>query len=788
MAEALDQLKWSSAYKLASAQSSPAQTLQGDKILLPPSALEALLEAAPNVPSSDNHTFTAFDPSNPYSVAAAQHERSLYRSTSQHLPNPLMFRLRNQRSGNVVYAGIREFSAQEGSVVLSAYLRDALGVKEGDIPPATSTNGKGTNGVIDLTSDDDAMALDAPDEGVRISITAHQLPKGTYVRLRPLEAGYNPDDWKSLLERQLRSNYTTLTKDTILSVRGPGSEEFRLLVDKFAPEGDGICVVDTDLEVDIEALNEEQARETMKQIAARAQKAPGTEKGSSVGGKIDVWKSVDGRVLEGEYVDYELPSWDRARALEVELSVQDGEEVDLFVTPRSSRQRAVPREDEYVFGDVSSPKDGVKRIVIQPTNVALEDTESLMISVHGFKLPDAAQTDARPRRFALHARNIDQNGTAADPIDLDGAEQHAGEEQCSNCLQWIPAGRMFLHQNFCLRNNVLCPHCKEVFQKTSPEWAAHWHCPHHMDVHGDSAFSKAKHDYIYHTPHPCPACTPSSEAYRLAFTFDSLPQLAEHRTTICPSHEILCGFCHLVVPQEGDPLDPSEIAQTQLTGLTAHERADGARTTDCHLCGKIIRLRDMAAHLAHHELDRATRAKPEICRDELCGRTLHGVGSRGQVGSATRMGQGPGNELGLCSLCFGPLYVSMHDPEGKALRRRIERRYLGQLMTGCGHGYCANEFCKTGRNNIGLDPLPSSSSGALPIVKPLLAEIGDKSKQMHFCVDEATQKRKRVAEMLAAEGGWELEWCVAACEAEGADPQKARAWLGDWAPPRTVAR
>ncbi|KAM0521059.1 hypothetical protein ACHAPS_006606 [Verticillium nonalfalfae] len=129
----------------------------------------------------------------------------------------------------------------------------------------------------------------------RITIHAKYLPKGTYVRLRPLEAGYNPDDWKSLLERQLRQSFTTLTKDAVLAVRGVKGEQFQFLIDKFSPEGDGICVVDTDLEVDIEALNEEQARETLRQIMA--QEETEGDNGSSKGGKLDIWKPIDGQVV-----------------------------------------------------------------------------------------------------------------------------------------------------------------------------------------------------------------------------------------------------------------------------------------------------------------------------------------------------------------------------------------------------------------------------------------------------------------------------------------------------------
>jgi hypothetical protein len=689
-----------------------------------------------------------------------------------------MFRLVNQRNGNAVYAGIREFSADDGEVALSSYLMEALGIQEEDLQ---LTKPKTNGNVIDLTGDDEDVVME-DDNRLKITVKASQPPKGTYVRLRPLEAGYNPDDWKSLLERQLRASYTTLTKDSMLSVRGVKSEEFRFLVDKFRPEGDGICVVDTDLEVDIEALNEEQARETMRQIAARSQRAPGTAAGSSVGHTIDIWKDVDGQVLEGDYVDYDLPSWDRSRSLVIELSgIEDGDEVDLFVSPKSSRQRALPRDSEHVFGDFSSPKSGTKTIIIQPTNVELEGAESLLVAIHGYRLPeeeDDTSSKQPPRKYKLRARA--QKGSSDDTA----VEHSPEEEQCKNCRQWVPKRTMMLHENFCLRNNILCPSCQQVFQKNSAEWKAHWHCPDHADASGNTELSHAKHQDVFHGTHICSWCGPS-------FTFSSLALLAQHRTSVCPGKLILCQFCHLEVPQEGDAADPSAVAETVLTGLTAHERADGGRTTDCHLCGAIVRLRDLPAHLANHDLDKAARPRPPICRNALCCRTLHGAGARGRVG----LGQGAGNPLGLCSLCFTPLYASVHDPDNKALRRRVERRYLTQLMKGCGKKTCRNEWCRTGRANQGLEDWGGAAAEALKRAKPLVDEamISDaegRGAPMYFCVDETTQKRRAMADMLAAEdhvpggGGWDLEWCVAAMEAEGGDLARARTWLTDWAPRR----
>lgn len=173
------------------------------------------------------------------------------------------------------------------------------------------------------------------------------------------------------------------------------------------------------------------------------------------------------------------------------------------------------------------------------------------------------------------------------------------------------------------------------------------------------------------------------------------------------------------------------------------------------------------------------------------------------------MGQGAGNDIGLCSICFGPLYVSMYDPDGRALRRRVERRYLTQLLSGCGKGWCRNAFCRSGRKNGGLAVEGEevvATKEALPMVKPFVEDVVRGERPLHFCVDEASQRRRVLAEMLAAEGGadgvggkgmvgngegegggYALEWCVAALEAEGGELERARVWLRNWATSRAEA-
>ena len=783
-------LKWSAQYTVTAA--SRSQTLPGDKILLPPSALEQLLSASSNAASeSARRDLPQYDPYNSSTYSAYRQAESQYQDQRQQLPYPLTFRLVNPENGRVVYAGIREFSAVEGEVIASPFLLESLGLQAEDLAQHED--------VIMIEDEEEEGKKEPAKSGPSITVHAKQLPKGTFVKLRPLEAGYDPEDWKALLEQHLRSNYTTLTNGEVLVVpggRGVGGkkEEFRFLVDGFKPEVDGICVVDTDLEVDIEALNEEQARETLKRIHEKISKAPGTEQGSSTGGELDLFKAREGRVIPGDYVDYQLASWNRTQPLEVELEADDDEEdLALLVNPFSTTLRSQPRLDEFVFGDLDTRP--CKRIRLEPTNVDVEHAEALYVSVHAVAPQPVAtngngaqaEPSTEPRRFTLRARHPspDEKADGDLPVTVDTVPPNGGDVKCKNCGQWVPQRTLMLHENFCLRNNLLCPKgCGQVFQKRSPEYASHWHCP-HDDSYGNTESGHQQHDSVFH-PQEVLRCSDCSTAE----TFANAPSLARHRTTTCPGKIILCRFCHLEVPQEGDPDVPN--AEALLSGMTPHELADGARTTECHLCSKIVRLRDMETHIKNHEMDRFSRAVPVPCRNINCGRTLDVCAKNGDTRAGTRMGQGPGNDVGLCSQCFGPLYVSMYDPENKALRRRIERRYLQQLLTSCGKAWCKNEFCKTGRKNLELD-MNITTKDALPMVKPFLETAKD--TPLHFCVDESSQKRRNLAGMLAAEdggpggkGGYAPEWCVGALEAEGGDLDAARVWLKNWAPARSEER
>lgn len=757
--------------------------MKGDKIILPASALEQLLSAATVTTSHTVYPQTSiFDPYNPYTFAAEQNARSEIVERQQQLPHPLTFRLVNPQNGRIVFAGVREFSAEEQHIGLSPFLRKSLGIEEWENSAASDSAQSHADGAVNNLT-----------RNSRITVHVKELDKGTYVRLRPLEAGYDPDDWKALLERYLRENFTTLTNGEILSVPA-GKEEFRFLVDGLKPGSEGISLVDTDLEVDIEALNEDQAKETLKRRLEKSQRASGAGEGSSVGGSVQPGRKVVGQARPGEYVDYTLNVWDRKGVLEIEMSSLDDEvDLDIFVNAFGPRQRCRPREEEHVFGDLSGRHQ--KKLKIEPTHCELEHADALWISVRGYREPSnhaATPRSGSPFPFQLQITcstdTRDSNEKLTDNNETPG--QKSDEDRCKNCYQWVPHRTMFLHESFCYRNNVFCLSCKNVFQKSSLEWRDHWHCA-YDESFGNSQKSHSKHDDLFHAPRSCMDCN-----YQAANT----PDLAHHRTTTCPGKLILCSFCHLQVPQQG-PDDP-DIGDPEVifSGLTPHELIDGARTTECHICAKIVRLRDMSTHLKHHDLQRLSRPKPRMCRNAKCSNTLDGIDKTGEV-----MHQPLQNELGLCNSCFGPLYVSMYDPDGKALKRRVERKYLMQLLTGCGQSWCGNEFCKTGRKNLALDRPgePITSKEALGMIKPYMDRLKDFSIPVSFCTDEVSQRRRVLAEMLSAERdmglvkgiqrqsggcGYELEWCIAALVVMGGDLDRSKGWLKDCAPTREETR
>lgn len=183
----------------------------------------------------------------------------------------------------------------------------------------------------------------------------------------------------------------------------------------------------------------------------------------------------------------------------------------------------------------------------------------------------------------------------------------------------------------------------------------------------------------------------------------------------------------------------------------------------------------MRTHLGFHDRDRISRPEPRVCINDMCSRPI-------PTGDELRVQK---EQLGLCNTCFGPLYNSSYDPEGKALRRRIERRLLQQLMGGCNKNWCQNgQWCRTGNKNATGQDRVYSAKDALPVIKPVMDHLSqnDTPKTVSFCVDESQQQRNLATKMIGNESDYAFGWIAKAVEETKGDVIAADDWLKERAP------
>ena len=482
-------------------------------------------------------------------------------------------------------------------------------------------------------------------------------------------------------------------------------------MDELEP-AEAVNLIDTDVTTEIEEMSEDNARATQNQ-RIQASKRRNAE-------VIDVNtdQKVSASVGKGEYAYFRVQQWDRAKNVEVTLR-SDGD-ADLLL---STSEDWKPKVDMSIWSDMSASQ--TKRIAVAPSNVEISNVAVLLVAVHGY-------TDAT---FEVQVQQPD------DTMDVEVAKPNAnapGFVECQNCLSWVPERSLVLHQNFCLRNNFRCPQCHAVLSKK--EQSSHWHCP-DCSAHGNTPASLEKHRIIEHSPHPC-LCGQS---------FQSLPSLAFHRATTCPLRLIKCRFCQ-TFKEQGDfsTLSTNDL----IAGLTPHESECGSRTVECPLCSRRLRIKDLPVHQQLHDNERRARPPPRNCRNANCTR------ARAE------------NVLGLCTICFGPLYSPMNDPSYSKLRSRLERKLLTQLVSGCGQKHCSNSlYCATAARHS------TTMADAMKAVKPQVQGMLDEESKFYICVDETVQRRVFLAGMIAAEGAFDMEWCRRAVEEAKGDLGKARTWL-----------
>ncbi|KAG0097361.1 ubiquitin fusion degradation protein, partial [Podila epicladia] len=140
-------------------------------------------------------------------------QSALAKLASLHIQYPMLFEL--SKGSTSTHAGVLEFIAEEGRVYLPHWMMKTLALSEGDLVTVKSTG----------------------------------LPLGTFVKIQPQSVDFlDISDPKAVLENALR-NFSTLTKGDNIEI-SYNDKIYGILVMEIKPEGLGISIVETDLEVD----------------------------------------------------------------------------------------------------------------------------------------------------------------------------------------------------------------------------------------------------------------------------------------------------------------------------------------------------------------------------------------------------------------------------------------------------------------------------------------------------------------------------------------------------------
>lgn len=693
------------------------------------------------------------------------------------LPSPLTFKIHNPITRQFTHVGVREFSADEGTCSIPSVIAQRIGLKGG--------------------------------QPVLISLV--ELPKATFLSLEIVTPDdsdnsmntYNQvDDWKALLEAQLQSGYTALTKNDALYIKDPTNplRHYKGIVKDLKP-ADAVLIIDTDIDLDIipplgienkhESSGKKQKYE--QNLISKDTNEPLVLDLSKINSTPEVVDNLSFNQNK-RFKKFALSNWYQKSPLKISISIPtdvNDSDPNLLNFYISTSEYSIS-DSEFLWSSLNTSDQKEKHVIIQPNDPYLQQlsdstspTLYCIVSIpksHDYPTPTFQNVSLS---FSEDIINVDD----ADEDDVDMTISDTikdGFVQCENCMQQVPKGSYQLHLNFCARNNVRCTKgCNQIFSRRDTDAIdAHWHCElcsssHDNDsamFYGNSKSSQTFHNENFHIKQRCIACHSDQE-------FISSSALAHHRATVCSSKLHICRFCHLKLPQgETTPADT-------LAGFTGHESFCGGKTTDCEICHKAVRLRDLDSHLKIHDYQRLSNKEPRnICSNINCQRYISDnefYDSSGQTTFSPVDIQGRTEKLpyGLCKICYGPLYNSAYDPSGAKLLSRIERKYVIQLTKGCGKSFCNNhEACATSMSTKLKMPEVMQHVRefmTLKIDSELDENSGNRFQKVYFCVDETTTKRKMFVDLVSEiEQLYSKNWAAKAIEVCKGNESDARKWLG----------
>ncbi|KAJ4976525.1 hypothetical protein NE237_001631 [Protea cynaroides] len=384
-----------------------------------------------------------------------------------------------------------------------------------------------------------------------IEVRYVRLQKGNYVKLQPDGMGFlDIPNHKAVLETSLRQ-HATLSQGDIVTVNH-GDLSYKLRVLELKPSS-SVSVLETDIVVDIVGPNSN----SMDQHVLIPLKLGHAVSGLVEEGKYTYYKfSLDAKICE------EVASGSACVEIKIEYETTDGD-TDLYI----SRHPVIfPTQHQHEW---SSHDMGPKVLILGPKDQSL-GAGTYSIGVFGFKGTSnyRISVDVQDNKN----RSVGEASSSSLTMDVDSVE-------CRNCKHFIPSRTIALHEAYCSRHNVICPHagCGVVLRRE--EATKHVHCE-----KCGRAFQQGeleKHMKVFHEPLHC-----------LCGVILEKEEMVQHQSSVCPLRLITCRFCGDMVQAGTSATD----VRDRLRGLSEHESLCGSRTAPCDSCGRSVMLKEMDIH------------------------------------------------------------------------------------------------------------------------------------------------------------------------------------------------
>ncbi|KAE8685893.1 hypothetical protein F3Y22_tig00111088pilonHSYRG00095 [Hibiscus syriacus] len=427
-----------------------------------------------------------------------------------------------KENSRTTHSGVLEFTADEGSVA---------------IPPHVWSN---------------LFPVDTPMVPL-VEVRYVRLPKGTYAKLQPDGIGFSDlPNHKAILETSLRQ-HATLSQDDVLTVKY-GEFTYSLRVLELKPSS-SISVLETDIEVDI--VNPGVESERTDQYVLKQLVFGTTESGS---------------VEEGNYMFYKFSidddTWEKIVSDDVKIEVKidaetNGGDTDLYV---SRHPLIFPNRHQHEW---SSHDVGSKTLILTSKDRNL-GTGTYSLAVYGFKGTTKYQVSVHVQENSK--RKAGQQVMHSSSMEVDTVE-------CRNCKHFIPSRSIALHEAYCSRHNVVCPHAGCSIVLRMEEAKNHVHC--NKCGQAFQSGEMEKHMKVFHEPLRCPCGVVLEKE-----------DMVQHQASDCPMRLITCRFCGDMVQAGSSAMD----VRDRLRGLSEHESICGSRTAPCDSCGRSVMLKDMDMH------------------------------------------------------------------------------------------------------------------------------------------------------------------------------------------------